>query len=363
MTETETAAPAPAGRCAREGCAVGEGGPCAREFTDPFECDDFEPAEAGTGPDDSDAAAASDPAPGDVLDVRGRTPWRGSGTVTPLHSAQALTLEEASRVRQGHTTAVAVPVGAVDVGKTTLLAAIYETVAAGDVDGWTFAGSLSLIGFEERSFLATLASGGQEPATARTSRDTDQVLLHLAFRDKERQDRHLLVGDVSGEHADSLRRYNDPGDYAPLLRAATCVLLLIDGQRLADSRQQHAAVAEASITFRALHESGLVGPDVPVLLVATKWDLCATASVDLTPITDAVERTGRKTEVVRMAVRAPSAKLPPEADSVGALVDHMMCLPERREPKPGLPPPPAGEARRFAAGSPVAARFAKAAPR
>jgi len=238
------------GTCAREGCAIAEGGLCAREFADPFDCEDFEPYEAegstATGSDADDDVTAE----GSPLDTRGRRPWRQSKETEPLHSGRALTLEEATQVRRARQTAVVVPIGEVSIGKTTLLAAIFEGLGAVATGGWSFAGSLSLMGFEERSHLAMVASGRRVSDTPRTSRNTSEILLHLALVDPAGTRQDVLFADVSGEHAEGLRLHDDAGDYTRVLHAATCVLLMVDGKRLAAPGKRHAELARARTLFQ-----------------------------------------------------------------------------------------------------------------
>lgn len=369
-----TPAPAPvAGACARDGCTITSGGTCARGFEDPFTCEDFEPEEPATGDDgDSGTPEAGLDAPGRdhgggaPLDTRGRRPWQQSEEVERLHSGEALTLEEATRVRQGHQTAVVVPVGEVDVGKTTMIAALFEALGAVSVGGWSFAGSLSLMGFEARSHDAMIDSGRPEADTPRTSRNTDQVLLHLSLVGSDQTRRHLLLADVSGEHAESLRRHNDPGDYVDLLKAATCVLLMVDGENLADPASRHAETTKARTLFKAINENHLLADGAAVLVIVTKWDLCADSADDVAPGLDRLTGTIRQgsltTEVLRLAARPATTAATDGTDSFDALLERLMSLPHRRSPAPAAKPVPARPSHAFTAGSAVISKYHKPAP-
>ncbi|SFD88011.1 TRAFAC clade GTPase domain-containing protein [Blastococcus tunisiensis] len=224
---------------------------------------------APAGP--AERGAAADPA------ARGRHRLQQSERSHSVPSGEALTPQEATAVLGAHGAEVVVVVGEVDAGKTTLLAAVYERLAAGPVAGWAFAASESLLGFEARAHFASAASGLSEPDTPRTSRSTERVALHLAVRHANGQQRHLLLSDVSGEHAKGLLKYNQPGDYAPLLRSATHVLLLIDGARLVTTRGQNVALADARTLLRAVAEGPDLRPATPLDIVVTKWDRCGGA--------------------------------------------------------------------------------------
>jgi len=358
------AASAPAGTCAREGCAIAAGGACARQFSDPFDCEDFEPYEA-----EGSAAAGSDaddvPAEGGPLDTRGRRPWRQSEETEPLHSGRALTLEEATQVRRAHPTAVVVPIGEVRIGKTTLLAALFEGLGAVAAGGWSFAGSLSLMGFEERSHFAMVASGRRETDTPRTSINTSEVLLHLALLDPEGARQDVLLADVSGEHAEGLRLHDDAGDYTRLLSAATCVLLMVDGKQLAAPAKRHAELTRARTLFQAIQQNELLPDGVPVLLVATKWDLCSKVESEVTPLLQnlvgRIREKGVASDVLRVSARPATSEAAKGSDPFGVLLERVMALPARPGPRRGPRTPAGRPSHTFVPGSAVLTKYVTAA--
>ena len=231
---------------------------------------DEHPESPESQPSDTDPAAGAGAA-------RGRRRLQLSNTPAAVSSGEALSSAEATVVLAEHPAEVIVAVAEVDAGKTTLFASMYEQLARGPLEGWAFDGSLSLLGFESRSFDASRDSGNLLEQTNRTSRDTPRIALHLAVRDATGARRHLLLGDVSGEHAESLIAFGDPGDFGPLLRAATRALVLIDGARLSSPADQNATLSRARVLIRALVEGGDVRAGVPLDLVVTKWDLCGDA--------------------------------------------------------------------------------------
>lgn len=361
------AAPAPAlGKCAREGCAIATGGSCARDFADPFDCENFEPYEA----DDSTVAGGADdaddvPVADGLLDTRGRRPWQPSKETEGLHSGRALTVEEATQVRRAYPTAVVIPVGDVKIGKTTLLAALFEGLEAFAVGHWSFTGSVSLMGFEERSHLAMLASGRRESDTARTSRNTDEILLHLALvgPDGARQD--VLLADVSGEHAEGLRVNNDPGDYARLLRAATCVLLMVDGKRLAVPAKRQGEISRGRTLFKAMREGDLIPSGLPVLVVATKWDLWSGAEGEVTPLLEKlaafIQESATQSGVLRVSARPAASEAAKGSDTFDALLERIMALPDSSTPPRRSGTPATRSSHAFASGSAVLDKYVKAA--
>jgi Double-GTPase 2 len=248
--------------------------PSTGESQDALDADD------DLGDDDTLADEPEMPDPGNEeppSSTRGRNRLELQNELVGIHSGQALSAPEASAILGQHRTEVIVALGEEEAGKTTLFASIYEHVVRGPVSGYCFHGSQTLLGFEDRSFDATYNSGNEKELTQRTSQDTERVALHLAVRHDANGVQHLLLGDVSGEHARTYIDYNDPGAFRPLLRSATRVLVLIDGQRLIEQSGQNATLSRTRTLIRALAEGGDLRSGTPIFLVVTKWDLCSDA--------------------------------------------------------------------------------------
>ena len=197
------------------------------------------------------------------------------GQTLPVYSGQALTLTEASEVLGRQEAEVVVLVGEVGVGKTTLLAALYECLATGPIEGWEIRGIPIAPWIRGSKLCATVASGLSHPDTARTSRGTEQVMLHLSVRMREGVVRTLLLSDVSGEYAEELRLFDEAGDStAPCSRSATRILLLVDGAMLVATRDQNLPIANSGTLLRAIVQGPDIRPNTPLEIVITKWDLC-----------------------------------------------------------------------------------------
>jgi hypothetical protein len=133
-------------------------------------------------------------------------------------------------------TKVIVLAGAVSSGKTTLVTSIYEKFQEGPFVNFSFAGSSTLPGFEERSHRGRMASEAEEPDTERTKLKTEQQFLHLAVRNNTTQAaRDLLITDVSGEKFRLARDFAEECKKLVILKRADVFALLIDGGRLASS--------------------------------------------------------------------------------------------------------------------------------
>ena len=120
------------------------------------------------------------------------------------YEGAALRLDESYQVANALRPQFVLLMGDRDVGKTTLLAELHHSYLQAPFAGYLFAGSRTLIGFEERCFLSRFQSGLENEDTERT-KSRDIRLLHLSLAPEAMPLRRtdLLFGDVSGE------RYRD----------------------------------------------------------------------------------------------------------------------------------------------------------
>src|SRR5690348_2935417 len=144
---------------------------------------------------------------------------------------QSLSVAETLHITLRAQTQIVVPVGPVGCGKTTLLATIYDQFLLGPFAGWLFGGSETLLGFEQRSFLSRVVSGGSAASTERTSISAGEQFLHLRIQDEGQTDPPLdvLLADVSGE---LFREIADrPASAAGIasLQSAHYLAVLLDG--------------------------------------------------------------------------------------------------------------------------------------
>jgi hypothetical protein len=158
-----------------------------------------------------------------------------------------------------------------EAGKTTLIATLYELVRKRRLAGVKFAGSETLRGYEERCYLARVASNEPQPDTPRTRRADDLSFTHLRLVNDNRL-RDLIFSDRSGEYFDAV--LDRPASMAGLveLQRADVVLLLVDLQRY--GHDPHASASEVRRLFLALDQHVPLRRN-EVVLVGTKSDLLA----------------------------------------------------------------------------------------
>lgn len=185
-----------------------------------------------------------------------------------------LSIEDADAILRWRPASLVAVVGERNGGKTTLVTEIYERFLRGPFAGTLFTHSLSLLGFERKSFQSRADSGAEIPDTPRTSKQDGLRMFHLAVADESDLRRtDLLVSERAGEVYREIR--DQPARAAELLevRKAATVALIIDGQRVLDDRRRAEVFASVRNVLRAFTDSGVIDPRAQVQLVTTKCDL------------------------------------------------------------------------------------------
>lgn len=191
-----------------------------------------------------------------------------------LPPSSMLSIEDADAMLRWRPASLIAVVGERNGGKTTLVTEIYERFLRGPFAGTLFAHSLSLFGFERKSFQSRAESGAEMPDTPRTSKQDGLRMFHLAVADEgDLRRTDLLVSERAGEVYREIR--DQPARAAELLevRKAATVALVIDGQRVLDNRRRPEVFASVRNVLRALADGGVIDPRAQVQLVTTKCDL------------------------------------------------------------------------------------------
>ena len=186
----------------------------------------------------------------------------------------ALDAEGANQVAAARRPTVLVLAGDVGSGKTSVYAALYERFGRGPFGGRSFAGSLTIPGFEKRCHGWRLASGASEPAMDHTQ-PSDLQWLHMRIRDAECEHpiQDLLFGDYDGEIFKGLARGEEPSVDMGFLRRADYVGIGLDGDHLSDPSQREAALENARYLVGALLKDERIADPSVLFLVLTKLDL------------------------------------------------------------------------------------------
>lgn len=191
-----------------------------------------------------------------------------------LPPAGMLSVADADALLRWREASVVAVVGERNGGKTTLVTELYERFLRGPFADTLFRHSLSLLGFERKSFQSRMESGAERPDTPRTSKQDGLSFFHLGLADAADLRRtDLLLSERAGEVYREVR--DKPAGASELveIRRARVVVFIVDGERVADDRRRAEAFASVRNIARAIADSGVVPPDAVLQAVTTKCDL------------------------------------------------------------------------------------------
>ncbi len=229
-------------------------------------------------------------------------------------SGEALSLAAANRLLRERPARLVALVGERGSGKTTLIGALYDRFQRGEYGGFSFAGSRTLIGFDRVWYLARAAAGATAD-TPRTSLADGLQFYHLRLaHGGERRD--LLLADRAGETYTAARGDQKLAKDLMEVARAECVLLLLDGERVANVLERTQATEAVRQSLRAFLDAGMLGKESVVCVVETKGDLLLGAHDAYLEefwgrlVRDFGKRTGRLLRA-RIAARARKVEIAP----------------------------------------------------
>ncbi|MCP3024545.1 TRAFAC clade GTPase domain-containing protein [Cupriavidus basilensis] len=246
--------------CRVPGCGGPKDGVCINGLSFD-ECPDVAPPTDEAEFDLENAAADDESSGSQPLAPSGRSMKRTADGA----SLNASTCDALLRQRGG--TVVGIVAGP-EAGKTTMIATIYELLHRRKLDGYRFAGSETLRGYEERCHLARVASNRERADTARTPNQAKLNFTHLRVGTGTGI-ADVVFSDRSGEHFDNvLDQPTRLSEFAELARADV-ILVLVELDRLAE--HSHPIISYARRLVMGLRQYGLLENKI-LRLVGTKAD-------------------------------------------------------------------------------------------
>lgn len=190
-----------------------------------------------------------------------------------IPNGESLTYKEIYAIAAKENSNYAVIIGNVGSGKTTLITTLYQMFFKGPVGQCFFAGSSTISAFEDRAFYTRLNSRAKKPETPRTMRGSLDSILHLRIS-RERKIINLFLSDFSGEdYEDSMANIEVARENLQNISTAKKIVLIIDGEKIVDSRLQRREEQMCTDIFQTTIDAGLLYSGSQVLIVLSKYDL------------------------------------------------------------------------------------------
>lgn len=269
--------------CGKEGCLASEGGVCLDGL--PFE--ECPHAEVKDSINSEEEEEEEEEELSEDIEVNKEDQLHSASKSTDaryhiFYDGKEFGVEEAYSIAAAECTKVIVLAGQAESGKTTLLASLYESFQDGPVCGYSFAGSRTLTGFEQRCHLSRVESEQDHPDTERTKPEWELKLLHLAVKEpcsKEQDIINLLFTDISGEIFTRAIADIEEAQKLRLLSRADHFVLFIDGERINDLNTRNGTVNTSRLILKALLEAEVLNPNCYVDVIFSKYDLIKSQGV------------------------------------------------------------------------------------
>jgi len=159
--------------------------------------------------------------------------------------------------------------GAPDAGKTAIFVSLYLLLSRGQLEGFKFADSMSLLAFDEISRGARRWNHGKPPEqmTNHTEPPDHRTagFLHLRLRDRKTGIPHdVLLPDLPGEWSTSLIDSNRT-DRLGFLKAADVIWVTVDGRQLIQPATRQQVLHRTGLLLQRISE--FLTPQVPPVFV------------------------------------------------------------------------------------------------
>lgn len=283
--------------CNFEGCTVGETGSCALE-RDPATC---EHRLAAAGAQDEDDAGSDED--GDTVEIGAPVLQRPTGSAS-FPSSHTLGPEFVSRMMASRYVTVVGILGDPDSGKTACLASIYLLVSNAMLEGWAFADSRSLMGFEDIARGARDWNAGNPPdqLTVHTEMSDDRRpgFLHLRLvRKSDGRRIDLALPDLPGEWTTKLV-VSGQSDRLEFMKAAEAIWVVLDGRALADKERRQALILRVGQLVERL-KTMFDGRPPRLLLVVTHRDDGELVEAASSRLSAELRRRGVEVRIIQVA--------------------------------------------------------------
>lgn len=193
-----------------------------------------------------------------------------------FHRGEALTISEANSIAASGVTNLVILAGVPGVGKTTVVLSmmhLFQTNASGIADH-IFAGSNTLLDFEEKAHPSRIESERQTPATNRTTAIWEPAFMHIRIANSAgEKHKNLLFTDISGELFKLIKDSTDEARKFQLcLRANDFALFFDAGKLISLNDRSYTRVAGLGI-LKSLILAGTLSSITRIQIIFSRWDL------------------------------------------------------------------------------------------
>jgi hypothetical protein len=267
------------GTCSNPDCTVATTGKCLESHETIAECPHF------TWPSTDDRPSGSESmSSGSAKGPPPKPSKAAHGEIAPkitrkFYPGSELGLEDAAEIMRSKYSHVIGVLGQTNAGKTAFLSALYLLASQGLLrPEYSFAGSLTLQGFEDRVRRVRRWEKGGLPkefmAHTQLPNPRSPSFMHLALKEGIGRQRRveLLLTDLPGEWTSDLINLFETAVRFGFLKRADGVVYVLDGPLLAGRNSKYQEAHRANLMLTRLRKAPLVNIDTPLILFISKSD-------------------------------------------------------------------------------------------
>jgi len=249
--------------CNEEGCQVLTTGKCVNDLV-LSECPHYKESA-----DEDDIDELENEQPNDLVDNE-----QLSSGMIDVYSGKALRLNEVNRISTSAISRLIILAGMPDAGKTTLLLSLMHLFQTKpEFQNYIFAGSETLLDFEEKAHPSKAESENVEENTGRTPIGPP-TFLHLAVNNKtSNHSTNLIFTDVSGELFNALKDNTEQCKNFTLAERADHFVILFDADRITTLKDRAIAKTSGISIIKSLIQAGTLKPHTRIQIIFSRWDL------------------------------------------------------------------------------------------
>jgi Double-GTPase 2 len=199
---------------------------------------------------------------------------RHTGGLIDIYSGKALELGDVNRISGAAISRLIILAGMPDAGKTTLLLSLMHLFQTEpEFEDYIFAGSETLLDFEEKAHPSKAESENLEEKTVRTPIGSP-TFLHLAvFSNTTGETINLLFTDISGELFRSLKDNTEECKKFTLAKRADHFAILFDAERITTFKDRASTKTSGIGIIKSLIQAGTLKPHTRIQIIFSRWDL------------------------------------------------------------------------------------------
>ncbi|WP_374034310.1 hypothetical protein ACES2I_17445 [Bdellovibrio bacteriovorus] len=190
-----------------------------------------------------------------------------------IYSGYEIPLSQSFVVASAQKTKLVLVVGPVLAGKTTLISRIFDKFHDGPIGDWGFAGSETIVGYENILRSHRSKNVDKMPAVERTPIKRDPDLFHLSLRRKKEESLGVLLANLSGEmFMDLIQTEEAIGDLVYFKRAHH-ISILLDGEKLINKAGRAHELRNANLFLERLIKARYISESTTLSVVLAKTDV------------------------------------------------------------------------------------------